>query len=152
MALKKETRIKQGCEMITEIRTPRNNIIRIGDPVKRIESKETGYEFFVRGFFIATDGDLCMYKTNRLGKYWGNSNSVRKYKRVAECDESRNLLDNVLAKALKAETDRDKCIEALKEIAKGEGRYDMDKLKHAENTIEDMKQIANDIINQPLRQ
>jgi len=32
--------------------------------------------------------------------------------------------------------------EGLKEIAEGKGRYDMDHLKHAENTIEDMKEIA----------
>jgi len=33
-------------------------------------------------------------------------------------------------------------LEALKEISKGNGRYDMDKLKHASNTIEDMKELA----------
>lgn len=32
--------------------------------------------------------------------------------------------------------------EALLEISKGEGAYDMDRLKHASNTIETMKQIA----------
>ena len=35
-----------------------------------------------------------------------------------------------------------KLIEALVEIAKGEGRYDMDRLRHAANTIEDMQQLA----------
>ena len=32
--------------------------------------------------------------------------------------------------------------EALKQIAKGEGRFSLDHLKHAENTIEDMKELA----------
>ncbi len=36
--------------------------------------------------------------------------------------------------------------EALKEIAKGEGRYDMDQLKHASNTIEDMVHLANNAL------
>lgn len=31
---------------------------------------------------------------------------------------------------------------ALEEISKGEGRYSMDRLMHATNTIEDMKEIA----------
>ena len=33
-------------------------------------------------------------------------------------------------------------VEALKEIAKGEGRFSRDPLEHAANTIEDMKQLA----------
>lgn len=37
---------------------------------------------------------------------------------------------------------RNDLLEALKEIAKGEGRYDMDQLKHASNTVEDMKNLA----------
>lgn len=36
--------------------------------------------------------------------------------------------------------------EALKEIAEGKGRYDTNRLKHAENTIEDMIKIAKDAI------
>jgi len=32
--------------------------------------------------------------------------------------------------------------EVLEEISKGEGRYSMDKLEHASNTIEDMKELA----------
>ena len=84
MALKKETRIKQGCEMITEIRNRKGHTIRIGDPAKRIESKETGYSFFVKGFFIATNGDLCMYKMNGLGEYWGNSDSIHNYKKATD--------------------------------------------------------------------
>jgi len=38
--------------------------------------------------------------------------------------------------------------DALKEIAKGEGRYDTSKLQHASNTIEDMKKLAEDALNQ----
>jgi len=41
---------------------------------------------------------------------------------------------------------RNELLEALKEISKGEGRYDMDKLIHASNTIEDMKNIAKEAI------
>ena len=37
-------------------------------------------------------------------------------------------------------------LEALQDISKGEGRYDMDKLKHASNTIEDMKKLAFEAI------
>lgn len=37
-------------------------------------------------------------------------------------------------------------LEALKEIAIGRGSYSMDKLTHAENTIEDMKALANEAI------
>ena len=36
--------------------------------------------------------------------------------------------------------------EALKEILEGKGRYSMDKLTHAENTIEDMKELAKQAI------
>ena len=32
--------------------------------------------------------------------------------------------------------------EALQEIAEGKGRYSMDKLTHAENTIDAMKELA----------
>ena len=39
-----------------------------------------------------------------------------------------------------------KLLEALKEIAKGEGKYNRDPLQHAENTIENMKTIANKAI------
>lgn len=35
---------------------------------------------------------------------------------------------------------------ALEEIAKGEGRFNVDPLAHAENTIEDMKAIAREAI------
>ena len=33
-------------------------------------------------------------------------------------------------------------LEALTEISKGKGRYNMDKLTHASNTIDDMKELA----------
>lgn len=39
-----------------------------------------------------------------------------------------------------------KMLEALIEIAKGKGRYSMDKMEHASNTIQDMIQIANDAV------
>ena len=37
-------------------------------------------------------------------------------------------------------------IEALKEIAEGKGRYSLDPLTHASNTIEDMKKLATDAL------
>ena len=43
---------------------------------------------------------------------------------------------------VKAVNCHDKLVGALREIAKGEGRYSMDQLTHAANTIEDMKALA----------
>ena len=37
-------------------------------------------------------------------------------------------------------------LETLKQITEGKGRYSMDHLEHASNTIEDMKQLAKDAI------
>ena len=37
-------------------------------------------------------------------------------------------------------------IEALHEISKGEGAYNEDRLEHANNTIENMKSIANETL------
>lgn len=39
-----------------------------------------------------------------------------------------------------------KLLEALKEISKGEGAFDVDQLEHASNCIENMKSIANEAI------
>ena len=36
--------------------------------------------------------------------------------------------------------------EALREISRGEGRYSMDPLEHAGNTIEDMVHLANNAL------
>jgi hypothetical protein len=35
-----------------------------------------------------------------------------------------------------------KLLAALREIAQAEGRYSMDRLTHAENTVEDMQKLA----------
>ena len=43
---------------------------------------------------------------------------------------------------VKAVNCHDKLVAALREIAQGKGRYSMDKLEHAANTIEDMKALA----------
>ena len=37
-------------------------------------------------------------------------------------------------------------LEALKEIAKGEGAFSLDRLTHANNTVENMKEIAQNAI------
>lgn len=56
--------------------------------------------------------------------------------------------DKKINKDLEIQTTREKeLLIALKEISKGEGIYSTDKLKHAENTIEDMKKIAIDALN-----
>jgi hypothetical protein len=39
-------------------------------------------------------------------------------------------------------------LETLKEIAKGQGRYDHDRLRHCANAVEDMQKLAQDMINQ----
>ena len=39
-------------------------------------------------------------------------------------------------------------LEALTEIAKGKGRFAIDQLKHASNTIEDMQEIANEALKE----
>jgi hypothetical protein len=36
---------------------------------------------------------------------------------------------------------------ALEEISKGAGRYDQDRLTHAQNTIEDMVEIAKETLS-----
>ena len=36
--------------------------------------------------------------------------------------------------------------EALEGIAEGKGRFDCDRLKHASNTIDDMKELANEAL------
>ncbi len=41
-----------------------------------------------------------------------------------------------------AEAHIDKMEDALKEIAKGDGKYDLEPLKHAGNCIDNMKEIA----------
>ena len=37
-------------------------------------------------------------------------------------------------------------LETLREISEGKGRYSLDQLTHASNTIEDMKKLASDMI------
>lgn len=37
-------------------------------------------------------------------------------------------------------------VESLRQIAKGEGRFSLDHMTHANNTIEDMKAIAEKIL------
>ena len=39
-----------------------------------------------------------------------------------------------------------KMYEALQKIAEGKGAYSMDRLTHAENTIEDMKTLAQEVL------
>lgn len=44
------------------------------------------------------------------------------------------------------EVDKTELLKALKEISKGEGRYNQDQRIHASNTIEDMKEIAQEAV------
>jgi len=39
-----------------------------------------------------------------------------------------------------------RAVTGLREIMKGEGRFSMDHKKHAENTIEDMKELAKNTL------
>ena len=48
---------------------------------------------------------------------------------------------------LKAENERLK--EALEEIKKGEGRYSLDQFEHCRNTVEDMKELAEQALKCP---
>ena len=43
-------------------------------------------------------------------------------------------------------------LEALKEIAKGEGAFDMDRLKHAANVIESVISIAKEAIKKAINE
>lgn len=58
-------------------------------------------------------------------------------------DEYRfNMVINAMTEYAK-ETNKD-LISALKEISEGKGRYDMDRLRHCANAVEDMQQLALD--------
>ena len=46
------------------------------------------------------------------------------------------------------EIQNQKLLNALREVAKGEGAYSRDELAHARNTIENMLKIANKAINE----
>ena len=56
--------------------------------------------------------------------------------------QSIKLADFIIEREKALQNELDEAREALKEIAKGEGAYDMDQLKHASNTIDNMKSIA----------
>ena len=89
--------------------------------------------------------DLCdMVDNARARKAW-----------CLECHEfqsayMRVINDNMgLKKDLSDETARNtRLIEALKEIAKGEGPYTHDQLEHADNCIKAMKELANVAIDE----
>lgn len=55
---------------------------------------------------------------------------------------SGNLVVDVVERA-EAEAEINRLMDALKEISKGMGRFSRDPLTHADNTIEDMKRLAN---------
>jgi len=48
---------------------------------------------------------------------------------------------------LKACNNYEKLVETLTEISKGMGKFSIDPLTHASNTIDDMKGLANDALN-----
>lgn len=75
-------------------------------------------------------------------------NSTEIANKIDKSDDKIVKDDKKINKDLEIQTTREKeLLIALKEISKGEGLYSTDKLKHAENTIEDMKKIAIDAIN-----
>jgi len=55
--------------------------------------------------------------------------------------------DEVEPDLWKAADEIDRLRAALEEIVEGKGRYSMDKLEHASNTIEDMKEIATNVLH-----
>lgn len=75
-------------------------------------------------------------------------NSTEIANKIDKSDDKIVKDDKKINKELEIQIAREKeLLSALKEISKGEGVYSTDKLKHAENTIEDMKKIAIDAIN-----
>jgi len=64
---------------------------------------------------------------------------------VHQTDDNTELLVKKI-KDLEAKVELAK--EKLKEITKGEGRYNPDNLTHASNTIEDMKELAKQTLKQ----
>lgn len=77
---------------------------------------------------------FVLEESERIGKYWKGTRNLSP-------DDWYGLMEEYASFKTK------ELEEALTEIAKGEGAYDMDKLKHASNTIENMKAIANKMIN-----
>ena len=61
--------------------------------------------------------------------------------------EAEVTIDECVANAILIQS-APKMFKALVEISKGEGRYDMDRLRHAANTIEDMQKLALDAIKE----
>lgn len=62
------------------------------------------------------------------------------YKKIQELEGE---IDRRVQENIDRTNERNEAREALREIAKGEGRFSRDHLEHAENTIEDMKALAN---------
>ena len=70
---------------------------------------------------------------------WLGRETYNKYPEFTLYEEGADAL----LKALKLKLDAyDGLLEALEKIAEGKGRFSMDRLTHAENTIEDMKELA----------
>ena len=61
---------------------------------------------------------------------------------IATCDCSRKPCDLCRERIASVVEQNKQLAEALREIAKGEGAYSMDRLEHASNTIDNMKQLA----------
>lgn len=58
-----------------------------------------------------------------------------------------DFADAILALLSPKEKVADEMFEALEEIQKGEGAYSPDQLEHAQNTINNMKSIASDMVD-----
>lgn len=69
-----------------------------------------------------------------------------------EWEDIELSLVRIIARKKQLEATNTKLLEALKEIAKGEGAYSRDPLKHAGNTIVNMRQIAREAIRKAKKQ
>ena len=99
-----------------------------GDWAVEIVGKEsTGHRFLKADEEIKITCDDGLYTLAVMGAYWGQGLAHKNAQLMAYAP---------------------KMYERLKEIAEGKGAYSMDRMTHAENTIRDMKALAEGLIDE----